>query len=101
MMKHVLVPLDGSPLAKAALDVATKIVDTTCEITLVNAVQDPEILNYPGNPISINPEYYPTLEMLEEDGKRYLEEIADTLRQRGYHVSTWVTVGDAAESIIH
>jgi nucleotide-binding universal stress UspA family protein len=101
MFKRILVPLDGSLLAKMALDVATRLVDSTCEITLVNAVQDSEILNYPGSPMNLNPEYYPTLETLENNGKRYLEEVADSLRKQGYHVNTIVEVGDAAECVIY
>ncbi len=100
MVKRVLIPLDGSLLARTALDVATQVVDTTCEIILVTAVQDSELLNYPANPMDFNPEYHPTLEMLEANGKRYLEESADTLRQKGYHVRIKVEVGDAAEAIV-
>ncbi|HVU13342.1 MAG TPA: universal stress protein [Phototrophicaceae bacterium] len=101
MFKRILVPLDGSLLAKTALDVAARLVDSTCEILLVNAVQDSEILNYPSSPMSLNPEYYPTLETLESNAKRYLEEIADSLRQQGYRVHTVVEVGDAADCVIH
>ncbi|MEO8392507.1 MAG: universal stress protein [Chloroflexota bacterium] len=101
MLKHILVPLDGSLLAKTALDLVVQVADTTCEITLVTAVQEPEIINYPGNPLSLNPEYYPTLEQLEANGKRYLEEIADPLRQRGFHVSTRSEVGKAADCILY
>jgi len=101
MLKRILVPLDGSLLAKSALDVAAHLVDSTCEITLVTAVKEPEILNFPGTPISLNPEYYPTLEMLESKGKRYLEEIAEPLRHDGYRVSTKAEVGDAADCIIY
>ncbi len=100
MLKHILVPLDGSLLAKTALDLATQIANTTCKITLVTVVQEPNFPAYAATPVSVNTEYYPTLEMLESDGKRYLEDVADLLRQRGYHVSTKVEVGDPAEAII-
>ena len=101
MLRHILVPLDGSLLAKTALDLATQVADTTCEITLVTAVKEPEYPTYPASPISVNPEYYPTLELLESDAKYYLEEIAAPLRQQGYHVSTRIEVGDSAECILH
>jgi len=101
MFKHILIPLDGSLLAKKALDVATRMLDSSCEITLVTAVEDSEILNYPGSPMSLNPEYYPTLEALESNGKRYLEEVADSLRKQGYRVNVVVEVGDAADCVIH
>ncbi len=67
----------------------------------MTAVQEPEIINYAGNPVTLNPEYYPTLEQLEDNRKRYLEELAEPLRQLGYHVNTRVEVGDAADCIIH
>jgi len=101
MLKHILVPLDGSLLVKTALGLATQVAHTTCEITLVTVVQEPDYPTYPASPISINPEYYPTLEMLEDNGKRYLEELAEPLRQRGYRVSTRVEVGSAADGILH
>jgi nucleotide-binding universal stress UspA family protein len=101
MFKHILVPLDGSLLAKTALNVATQLVNPSCKITLVYAIKETETLNFAGNPITINPEYYPTLETLENNGKRYLEEIAEPLRQDGYHVTTKSEVGDPADCIIY
>ena len=53
MLKHILVPLDGSLLAKTALDFAIQIADSSCKITLVTAVQEPEYPTYPASPISI------------------------------------------------
>ena len=100
MLAHILVPLDGSSLARVALDVATRIADSTCEITLITAVQVPEYPTYAASPLSIPPDYYPTLAMLESDAKQYLEETAESLRQNGYHISTRVEVGEAAEQII-
>jgi nucleotide-binding universal stress UspA family protein len=99
MLTHILVPLDGSLLARAALDVAIHIADFTCEITLVTVIQEPEIPSYPTTPVTMSPEYYPTLPMLERDSKRYLEEIAESLRLNGYQVSTRVEVGEAADGI--
>jgi nucleotide-binding universal stress UspA family protein len=101
MLKHILVPLDGSLLAKTALDVATEVVDTACEITLLAAVQVPDIFEYPASPISLNPEYTPSMEMLEANGKSYLEGVADTLRKQGYQVRTRVEAGDPADCILH
>jgi nucleotide-binding universal stress UspA family protein len=100
MLRNILIPLDGSDLARAALDVATRIVDSTCQITLVTAVQVPEYPTFAATPVSIPPDFYPTLEMLKSDAKQYLEEIAEPLRQSGYHVSARIEVGDPAEQII-
>jgi len=100
MLTHILIPLDGSALAREAVDVATRIVDSTCEITLVTAVQVPEYPVFDDTPM-LNTEYGPTLESVRHDGKQYLEGIADALRQSGYRVNTRVEVGDPAECIIH
>lgn len=44
MLKHVLIPLDGSKLAEEALDYARQIVALDGTVTLVSAVELPEIL---------------------------------------------------------
>lgn len=44
MLKHVLIPLDGSKLAEEALDYARQIVSPEGTVTLVSAVELPEIL---------------------------------------------------------
>lgn len=44
MLKHVLVPLDGSALAEEALQYAIEITAPDAEITLVSAVELPEIM---------------------------------------------------------
>ena len=100
MLAHILIPLDGSDLARAAIDVAARIVDSTCTITLVTVVQMPEYPTYAASPVSIPPDFYPTLDILKRDAKQYLEEIAEPLRQNKYQVSTRVEVGDPAEQII-
>lgn len=44
MLNHVLVPLDGSPLAEEALEYALKIVSPSGRLTLVTAVDLPDVL---------------------------------------------------------
>jgi nucleotide-binding universal stress UspA family protein len=44
MLKHVLIPLDGSKLAEEALEYAKKILAPEGTLTLVSAVELPEIL---------------------------------------------------------
>ena len=82
MLAHILIPLDSSDLARTPVDVATRVIDSTCEITLVTAVHVPEYPMYPASPVSIPPDFYPTLEMLKSDANQYLEEIADSLRPK-------------------
>ena len=77
MLKHVLVPLDGSNLAAAALDVAKSIVEPDCQITLVTAVQIPVVPIYAVEPMAIvDPTGTATVEDIYREMKTYLDRIA-------------------------
>ncbi|MEP7291539.1 MAG: universal stress protein [Chloroflexota bacterium] len=57
MLEHVVVPLDGSLLAQTALDFATQIVGANCEITLLTAIQPPEVPVYGTTPMVVVPNH--------------------------------------------
>jgi nucleotide-binding universal stress UspA family protein len=100
MLTRILVPLDGSLLARAALDVATHIVAPGCEITLLTSVQIPEIPIYGVSPMVMVEADRPTVDSVRSDAKRYLDAITETLQQQGFHPHVRIEVGDPAQSII-
>lgn len=104
MLKHVLVPLDGSRLAEKALNAALQILQPGGRITLLTVVDAPNLSWYG---------YYFTPYVSEDvaeiqrntqnviaQGKRYLEEIADKLLKNcDAYVSLETHTGDPATVI--
>ncbi|MBZ0289163.1 MAG: universal stress protein [Anaerolineae bacterium] len=87
MLKHILVPLDGTALAEKALDTVQYILPTNGKITLLTVVPNPDPL--------------PTVPV--EGGEipidQYLEHIALRVRLEGFEVETDIRAGDVAEVI--
>jgi nucleotide-binding universal stress UspA family protein len=100
MLTRILVPLDGSLLAKTAIDVATHSICSGCEIILLTSVLPPEIPIYGISPMVVVEADIPTLESIRGAAKHYLEPIAESLRQQGYRPYIRVEVGDAAQNIV-
>lgn len=100
MFKRVLVPLDGSHLAQMALDYATSVIDTTCEIALLTSVQKPEIPIYSITPLVMVSSELSDLEALRKNAKSYLEGIAAMLLEQGFHATTHVEIGEPAHAIV-
>jgi nucleotide-binding universal stress UspA family protein len=99
MFEHVLVPLDGSQLAERALEHARQIVNRQGTITLLTAVDVPEIPMYGLYPPASIPDYQAAVEDALPQARAYLEQIARELVAAGYRVSTEAQIGDAAEVI--
>jgi nucleotide-binding universal stress UspA family protein len=77
MLKHILVPLDGSALAEKALDYAVQIIAPKRKITLLCVIEIPDVVNT-FHPLPSN------LMMIEENlasAKDYLERVAKQLRE--------------------
>ncbi|HVP77758.1 MAG TPA: universal stress protein [Thermodesulfobacteriota bacterium] len=97
MYKKILVPLDGSELAKTALDQAEKLAKTfDAEIALFQVV--------PFMPIYGSPELVTPLivdEKQKDAVEKYLADLAEELKKRGFRVTTAVRTGQqvAAEII--
>jgi nucleotide-binding universal stress UspA family protein len=97
MYKKILVPLDGSELAKKALDHAEKLAETfDSEIILFQVV--------PFMPIYGTPELMPPFiidEKQKEEAERYLTNLSEELKKRGFKVTAKVKTGQhvAAEII--
>jgi nucleotide-binding universal stress UspA family protein len=89
MYKKILVPLDGSELAKKALDHAEKLAKTfDAEILLF------EVVSF--MPIYGSPELVAPLivdEKQKEVAERYLANLAEELKGRGHKVTTMVKTG--------
>jgi nucleotide-binding universal stress UspA family protein len=89
MYKKILVPLDGSELAKKALDQAEKLAKTfDAEIVLFQVV--------PFMPIYGSPELVTPLiidEKQKEVAERYLMDLAEELKKRDLRVTTMVRTG--------
>lgn len=109
MLKHILVPLDGSELSEKAIEHVKRLVGTETEITLLVAVDSPEYFAYsmygtqPIPPVTtVTPRFdYQSLanEMLSQS-QIYLERIAADLKQSGYKVHESVETGSPAELIV-
>lgn len=89
MYKKILVPLDGSELAKKALNHAEKLAKTfDAEILLFQVV--------PFMPIYGSPELVTPLiidEKQKETAEKYLTNLAEEMRKRGYKVTSMVRTG--------
>jgi nucleotide-binding universal stress UspA family protein len=99
---RLVVPLDGSPRAEAALPVAIAISRRLgTPISLVRAV-DPADLMPPAVGIgeAIPFELYDEAEMeMEQEARHYLDAMAQKLREQGLPVTTSVLTGSPANSI--
>ena len=89
MYKRILVPLDGSELAKRALDQAEKLAKAfDSEIVLFQVV--------PFMPIYGSPELVTPLivdEKQKESAERYLLDLVEDLRKEGFKVTSMVKTG--------
>jgi nucleotide-binding universal stress UspA family protein len=105
MYEKILVPLDGSDVAEAALpnveELAVRMAPgTNVEITLIqvisnltyNFITDDERAQVPYKPDD--------LKQIEQMANKYLDKVAEKLRAKGISVNTMVTEGHAAEEII-
>ena len=103
MLKHVLVPLDGSALAEAALPYAKNVVSPDGHVSLISVVNLPEIPFY---------EFYPTPHVVTQQNdealadavpfaRNYLSNIASVaLASSSIRVDFDVIFGDAAQAIV-
>ena len=99
MLNHVLVPLDGSMLAEEALKHALKIVERKGKITLISAVEVPDVPVYGYYPPVSVPDYEKTKSELLPYARHYLEGIARRLQEHDVKVVFEAVVGDPAEVI--
>ena len=96
MLKHILVPLDGSALAEKALDYAIQIIAPKRRLTLLCVIEIMEVANT-FHPVPSN------LMMVEDNlaaATDYLNRVAESLRNdHQLRVNIEVKVGKSAELI--
>jgi len=96
MLKHILVPLDGSALAEKALDYAVQLVAPKRRLTLVSIIEIPDVANT-FHPLPAN------LTMVEDNlssARDYLNRVANELRKaHQLRINIEVKVGKPAEVI--
>lgn len=103
MLKHLLVPLDGSALAERALATAQHILPPGGRITLVSAIPNPTPPIYAYPSIDVVHEITQDLTHAEEataQARDYLSRIAEQLQAAGYAVATEIIIGEPAYTIV-
>lgn len=104
MIRSVLVPLDGSPLAEQALEYASDIVALGGRLTLLSVIEIPADYDYalvdvPLTMMTVRVEEG-AYDSLVEKTRSYLDAQANVLRARGFEVDTIVTLGVPADEIL-
>lgn len=100
-IERVLLPLDGSELAAAAMPLAKTLASRlNIPITLVRAVNIPTLAYYDNGVAPTGYGYAELLEGLEEEAREYLSGVAQSLRDDGLTVQTVTSVGYASTIII-
>jgi len=92
---HVLVPLDGSPLADNALNYALSVHD--CKVTVLNVVTSIDAGMSEGGVLETGEE---RLEDAEERAERLVKNAEKEAEERGRTVETVVRTGSPAETIL-
>ncbi len=94
VLEHILVPLDGSLLAEAAIHYIRRICASQSQICLLSVVQLPATTFVPSEKCANK------LDRILADARHYLKEQANLLAEDGYHIETRTHLGDAATIIV-
>jgi nucleotide-binding universal stress UspA family protein len=98
MYERILLPLDGSKLAEAALPHAVHLAKQFgCELVLLRVAVSPYAIVAPDLVLAGTD---PDLRELWAHATQYLKGIADRLQEQGLHVRTEVCEGPVAETIL-
>jgi nucleotide-binding universal stress UspA family protein len=104
MLKHVLIPLDGSPVAEKALDMARRVLAPDGKVTLLTAIQRPEPPVYAYPSADVLDEIERETEMMANahpEATSYLERMATNLKLNGVqNVEVELGDGDPADLIV-
>ncbi len=95
MFNHLLVPLDGSHLAEAALPAATELASKfNSKMTLVWVIQPPHLIMTAANGSVYAQLLTEMRNQSEQDAQSYLRNHKGSLRQQGYDVQAVVVEGE-------
>lgn len=95
MLKHILVPLDGSSLAEAAVQEARRVISPKTHITLLTVVPKPGMAVYDFEMTNaLAPTYEAKLAESLTRAQSYLQNIATRLELDGFAVSVVAKFGD-------
>lgn len=95
MFNHLLVPLDGSHLAEAALPAATELASKfNSKMTLVWVIQPPHLIMTAANGSVYAQLLTEMRHQSEQDAQSYLRSHKGSLRQQGYDVQAVVVEGE-------
>jgi len=95
MFNHLLVPLDGSHLAEAALPHALELASKfNSEISLVWVIQPPHLIMTAANGSVYAQLLTEMRNQSEQDAHAYLTDHQESLQQQGFIVHTQVTEGE-------
>lgn len=104
MLKHVLVPLDGSELAEKAVSYAKHIVEAGGKITLISAIDVPEyaMTSFYSGGVSDTANRQTLIDNLVKQNKDYLHGISTSYltNDKTLTVLTEIVVGEPAKMII-
>ncbi len=109
MLKHVLVPLDGSPLSEEALEYAKQILAPDGTLILVMAVDLPELVpggfymafGAPMHPSASEDSDYSNPEKALAQARRYLDDISERIRSSiPVSVEVRAEISDPASMIV-
>jgi nucleotide-binding universal stress UspA family protein len=93
LFRHVLIPLDGSPLAEQVLEPAVSLGWLSdADFTLLRVVTPPSAYGYDPAAVVIAGGDAAVLEQMQSEAWTYLERIAGPLRARGLTVETRVLI---------
>ncbi len=105
MFERILVPLDGSKVAEAALPIVEELIAKLSpvlkvEVTFLQVVTSLThwvVAGEAGAPVPYSEQ---ELNLIKKEAQAYLEKTAEGFRNRGAIVKTRVSVGNAAQEII-
>ncbi len=105
MFERILIPLDGSKVAEAALPVVEELASKLSpvgkvEVTLLQVVTLLTHWVVAGDVGAPIPYTEQEINLIKKDAQAYLDRTAEGLRGKGATVRTRVTVGNAAQEII-
>ncbi|MCK6580132.1 MAG: universal stress protein [Anaerolineae bacterium] len=103
MLKHLLIPLDGSELAYNALEYVPDLIEAGGTVTLITILENPELPVYDFYPMPTAPlmDYEKMFEAAKVRAEEYLAHVAKQLTEKyQFEVITKIETGDPATAIV-